>query len=60
VKNKEKLCDPNPLLDNFDVAICLFNGDQKYSAKSQSKDVIVMAPPPTEKMTGQFLYPKNG
>ena len=33
VRNMEKVCDPNALLDNFDIAICLFNEEQKYSRR---------------------------
>ncbi len=33
VRNREKVCDPNQLLDNLDVSICLFNRDQSYRRK---------------------------
>lgn len=33
VLKKEKICDPNSCLDNFDAVICLFNEKQKYSRR---------------------------
>ena len=33
VRNRQKMCDPNLLLDNFDNTICLFNNQKVYSRK---------------------------